>query len=134
VGNTEEFITTLVTLAVPDGVYQQAEAVARTENRAVEEVLTDTLVRALPEMPLTPNFAEMVIEGQHYEKLHSQLVKKYLGQTVAMLNGTVIDHDHDIDNLIERVRAIYPTETILFRNGELEVNRVLPIRWPRLLR
>jgi hypothetical protein len=97
---------------------QQAADISLTENRAVEDVLTDTLVRALPVMPLPPNFTEMQIESQHYEQQHPQLVQRYLGQEIAMLHGKVIDHDQDLEILLERVRSIYPTETILFRKVE----------------
>lgn len=127
-------MTTLVTLEVPDSVYQQAADIARTENRPVEEVLTDTLVRALPEMPLPSNFAEMQVEGQHYERLHPQLVQQYLGQEVAILDGKVIDHDHDLEALLERVRAIYPTKTILFRKVESHLPRIFRVPSPRLIR
>jgi hypothetical protein len=45
-----------------------------------------------------------------FEENHDELVEKYDGRFVAVYNQRVVDSDHDLEDLIERVEAGFPLE------------------------
>jgi hypothetical protein len=102
-----------VTLTVPDEVYEQAEQTAKIMNRAVSEVLVDTLVEVMPEFYIDPRQPIMQREKDAFIGMHPQLGQKYLGEYVAIHQGKLIDHDKDHIELIERMRAKLPDEIVL---------------------
>ena len=42
--------------------------------------------------------------SKHYEKLKP----KYRDEWIAVLNGAIVDHDHKLSKLVERLRKKYP--------------------------
>ena len=68
-----------------------------------------------------------VFEGEinAFIKMHSTLVDDYLGQNVAIYQGELVDHDHDVVALLKRVRAQYGSERVLIREVEPESDRIL---------
>jgi hypothetical protein len=69
-----------------------------------------------------------------YKAMHSELVKDYLGQYVAICNGQLVDHDRDPMALLERVRNRYLEQVVLRRNVEPTPERELRIRHPKFER
>ncbi|MFP3984962.1 MAG: DUF5678 domain-containing protein [Candidatus Bathyarchaeia archaeon] len=43
--------------------------------------------------------------SEHYEELK----KRFRDEWIAVLNGAVIDHDHELNKLVRRLRRRYPT-------------------------
>ncbi len=72
-------------------------------------------------------------EQQAYEAQHSQLLKKYAGQYIAMRHGKVVDHDEDSVELWQRVRKNYGKEPILITPVLDQPRQVITVRSPRLL-
>lgn len=127
-------MTTEVTLAVPDEVYEQAEQTAKMTNRAVSEVLVDTLVEAMPAFYVDPRRPIMQREKDAFIAMHPQLVKKYLEEYVAIYQGKLIDRDVKRIELLKRVRTKLPGEIVLITQVLPQADPILYFRSPRLER
>jgi len=44
--------------------------------------------------------------SKHYEELK----RKYMDEWIAVLNETVVDHDHNLNKLVKRLRKNYPMD------------------------
>ena len=71
-------------------------------------------------------------EIQAFHAQHKELLKNYAGQTVAIHQGQVIDHDHDAHSLYLRIREQYGNIPILIRQVTEQVENELTFRSPRL--
>lgn len=69
-----------------------------------------------------------------FEKLHTTLVERYLGEYVAIHQGQVIDHDNNQIALVDRVECTYPNTVVLIRQVQQQLPPPLIIRSPRLVR
>lgn len=69
-----------------------------------------------------------------FEKLHTTLVERYLGEYVAIHQGQVIDHDNNQIALVDRVECTYPNKVVLIRQVQQQLPPPLIIRSPRLVR
>jgi hypothetical protein len=67
-----------------------------------------------------------------YRLLHTSLVGQYLGQHVAIHSGALVDHDADFVALHKRIRERFGRKPVLLRRVEVEPERVLVFRSPRL--
>jgi hypothetical protein len=76
--------------------------------------------------------AKIEAEKQQFLRQHAQLKENYLGQFIALHQGQVIDHDQTFETLHRRVRQKYGREAILIRRVEVEPDRPLMWRSPRL--
>jgi hypothetical protein len=76
--------------------------------------------------------AKIEAEKQQFLRQHPQLKQTYLGQFIAMHRSQVIDHDQDFETLHRRIRQKYGREAILIRQVELEPDRPLIVRSPRI--
>ncbi len=81
--------------------------------------------------PANPKRAIMKRNAKAYRAMHSELVKHYLGQFVAICNAQLVDHDADPVALLQRVRTKYPDQVILRRKVERVPDRDLRLRHPR---
>jgi hypothetical protein len=123
-----------ITLPIPEDIYRQVENVAATTNRDVVEVLLETISRTFGPFPVNPNRAAMKKEIEAYKAMHPELVKKYLGQYVAIYQGRLVDHDADPIALHRRITAEFPNKTVLSRLVREEAEPVLYMRSPHLER
>lgn len=126
-------MTKQITLTLPDEVYEQIQQTADADQRSIADVLTDTIVQATPVFSVDPRRPAMLREQEAYRSLHSDLLKKYEGDFVAVYQGVVIDHDADGLALSMRVRQQQPGAVILIRQVLPQVERVLHFRSPRLV-
>ena len=60
--------------------------------------------------------------------MHNELVRRCLGQYVALCDGRLVDHDPDPVALLQRVRQQYPGQVILRQKVEGTPVRTLHIR------
>lgn len=67
-----------------------------------------------------------------YTVMHNELVRRYLGQYVALCDGRLVDHDPDPVALLQRVRQQYPGQVILRQKVERTTERMLRIRHPSI--
>ncbi|MDM8520525.1 hypothetical protein QUF64_10790 [Anaerolineales bacterium HSG6] len=66
-----------------------------------------------------------------YNAMHTKLVADFLGQYVAIHQGTLIDHDQDELTLYFRINEKYPDIPILLRQVTNETEETITIRSPR---
>jgi hypothetical protein len=123
-----------ITLSLPEDVYRQVQQVAMTKQSNVTDVLLDTISDTFAPYPANPNRAAMKKEIAAYKTIHAELVKKYLGQYVALYQGKLVAHDADPVALHRRITAKYPGEVVLCRKVQEEAEPVLYMRSPRLER
>jgi hypothetical protein len=71
-------------------------------------------------------------EQEAYRAMHAELKSKYLGESVAIYNGALVDHAADTLALLHRVRQRFGTAPVLFCEVEDEPEREYMIRSPRL--
>lgn len=73
-------------------------------------------------------------EIEAFRKMHSDLLKGYEGQYVAIYQGQLVDHDQDRLALYLRIDNQYPDVPVLMRPVRSQVDRIITIRSPRLER
>ena len=127
-------MSTQVTLTIPDNVYRQAEALAKSTNRPVTEVLKDTLLAAFPPLYTHQDRPAMQREVSAFEAMHPRLWEQYPYQYVAIYQEAVIDHDADELALVERIDEHYPDKIVLIRQVLPQLPKPLVFRSPRLVR
>lgn len=125
-------MSTQILLTVSDDVYSQAKTLAVKTQRDVADVLLETINQSFSPFPVDPNRETMNLNVQAYHALHSELVRKYEGQYVAIHKGQLVDHDPDPIVLLQRVRAQFPNETVLRRKVEAHPEREIRMRHPRI--
>jgi len=76
---------------------------------------------------------EMLQEVAAFEAQHSILVKKYLGEYVAIHKGQLVDHDADHIQLVRRIDVRYPDEIVLIRQVQEQLPSPLRGPTPRLV-
>jgi predicted transcriptional regulator len=123
-----------VTLSVPEDLYQRVERVASTMQRNVIDVMVETIAAAFTPYPEDPQRAAMEAEISAYEAMHTELLKAYLGQYVAIYQGKLVDFDGDPVALHQRIALTYPGKTVLSRKVQKDAAPVIHIRSPRLER
>lgn len=125
-------MSTQILLDVPDDLYRQVRTVAARTQQAVADVLLDSITRSFAPFPIDPRRAEMSRNVAAFVAMHPALVKEYLGKTVAIFEGHLVDYDADPIALLQRVRQEYPNRVVLRRKVELLAERELRIRHPRI--
>jgi hypothetical protein len=123
-----------VTLTIPDYVYRQAERIAKNEVRSPTEVLSDALVQVFPAIYVHPRQDEMLIEQAAFQAMLKELLIRYNGEYVAVNSGQVVDHDSDMEVLIERINEQYPEEIVLIKKVTPEPDQMIQMRSPRFIR
>ena len=133
-------MTTQILLMLPDELYGEAADVAESQNLHVDDLLITLIRTGLPKLRDKVDVVtyepdrDVDKEIIAYHKLHPTLKQNYLGQHVAIYKGELIDHDADGVALSQRVYEKYPDKFILIRQVEVESDRILHFRSPRLVR
>lgn len=123
-----------ITVSIPEDLYERVERVAVTTHRNVGEVIVETITAALTPFPEHPQRSAMDVEIAAYEAMHGELVKKFLGQYVAIYQGKLVDHDVDPVALHQRIEILHPARTVLSRKVQKDAVPVVHMRSPRLER
>ncbi len=71
-------------------------------------------------------------EQEAYRAMHAELKQNYLGQSVAIYNGELVDHDVDALALLRRIRQRFGSAPVLFCEVEDKPDKEYVIRSPRL--
>ena len=133
-------MTTQILLMLPDEMYGEVSDVAEAQNLHVDDLLVSLIRAGLPHLKGKATSVtyeperDVEKEINAYHKLHPMLKQNYLGQHVAIFEGELIDHDVDGVALSQRVYKQYPDKFILIREVEVESDRILHFRSPRLIR
>ncbi len=82
--------------------------------------------------PVDIQRSTMTRNVEAYKVMHNELVKRYLGQYVAICNEKLVDHDPDPVALLQRVRDEHPHQVVLRRKVELMPEHELQVRHPQI--
>lgn len=129
---TYQLMTTRIVVDLPDNIYRRIETLARQSQRDVNDVVAEVVARSVRPFPVNSNRETMAREAAAFRRLHPSLVKEFAGRYVAILDGNLVDHDHDPVALLRRVRGNYPGRTVLRRKVEQVPEVILHFRSPRL--
>ena len=122
-------------------VGQDALKEAGLEGR-VQLIIQAGEIRIVPEaesridvdpFPADEQLLQIDREQQAYEAQHSQILKKYAGQYIAMRHGKVIDYDTDRVAISQRVRTRFGNEPVLITPVLSEARQTIVVRSPRLV-
>jgi len=118
------------TITIEPKLYQRVETAASERKTSVDEVLADAARDYLWEL----DRQKISQESQAYRHMHADLKERFLGQYVAVHDGTVVDHDPDIQTLYKRIRQRYGRTPVMITLVEEEPVRTLIRRGFRLER
>lgn len=126
-------------IPISDNLYQRAKRLADMRRQEVEDVILDLLDDALPAddviEELDPETEKaMQREMAAYTALHPQLKKKYLGKSVAIYQGKLVDVDDDYGTLYERIRNKYPDQFVWLTTVREEPIGTIYMRSPRFIK
>jgi hypothetical protein len=118
----------MLSLQKPELV-ERLEQVATAQGATVEELLYQAVSEYLDKLA----HQKIQVESDAFEKLHPELVTKYLGEYVAIHDGVVVDHDIDVRTLHLRIRKQFGRIPVLLRQVTQDVKqRDLVFRSPKL--
>jgi Family of unknown function (DUF5678) len=126
---TSSVTTTLYLRGVPKAVVREAKAAAAREGRSLTRWVSDRLARATGVVANLEQEADSLrTDLAWYEAHKSRLARKYEGEYVAIVDGTVVDHDLDFETLAQRVFQKFGVRSICMpRVGREEIR----VRSPR---
>jgi hypothetical protein len=125
-------MTKQVTLDLPDAVYEHMKQVATADNRSFAQILADAIVQAKPTLYVHPERSAMQNEKVAFPAMHARLAEEYEDQYVAIFQGQLIDHDHDVLALAGRISRDHPKGVVLITKVADQPDRVIHFRSPRL--
>ena len=88
---------------------EQLEQEARRRTQSVDDLVNDWLEEQL----WRAHHKKIQEEATHFQAQHNELLAQYGSGYIAMRDGHVIDHDTELYQLHERIRATYGDEPIL---------------------
>ncbi len=122
-----------VTLDIPKDLYRQAQRIAQKRQQAIQDVLLESIMLedegAGWGQPSDEEAAWR--EERAFQELHPQLLQRYPGEFVAILDGEVVDHDTDQVMLYKRVRKHCPGRFVLIAEVKREPVEEYTFRSPR---
>lgn len=83
------------------------------------------------QFPVHQKREQMRLEEHAYEQMHTSLLQTHLGQHVAIVQGELVDHDHDPVALLHRIQSKYANQVVLQRKVTEASEPVILIRSPR---
>lgn len=104
----------------------------RLPENAIELTNVASTSRPFSPFPIDANRVTMEQNVEAYKAMHGELVKRYLGQYVAICGGRLVDHDPDPVVLLQRVRDQHSGQVILRQKVEPMPARELRIRHPTI--
>lgn len=126
-----------VTVSIPKALLNRARKLARARRWPVDALIAELLDGALPpgdelSSAEAAEEADVRREIEAYVALHPTLKADYFGQHVAILDGQLIDHDHEPATLYQRVTARFPKRFVWLTAVEEEPLTTLEFRSPRI--
>jgi hypothetical protein len=128
-----------VKIPISDNLYRRAKRLADMRHQEVTDVILDVLEDALPAgdmiEELDPETEQaMQREMAAYIALHPELKEKYLGKSVAIYKGELIDMDDNFGELYKRIRSKYPDVFVWLTIVKKEAIGTIHMRSPRFVR
>jgi len=127
--------TTLYLRGVPTRLVREAKAVAARRGSTLAALVSETLDRSLREQeaPAEPAGDELRESMRWYERNRRDLLSRYRGEYVAVLNRAVVDHDDDFAALAARVFRRLGSRPVFMPRVQEEEARAR-VRSPRRVR
>jgi hypothetical protein len=122
-----------VTISIPEPLYRRARALARLNQRPVEEVIAEALEEAFAAFDVNPEREQMEEEQAAYARMRESLLETHEGQYVAIHGGELVDADVDQTALLRRIDARFPNNVVHLRRVTREPDRELRVYSPRLV-
>jgi len=124
--------TTLYLRGIPKDLVRALKAQAALQGTTLTSMVNDILRRAASEQPREAP-APLERDMAWYEAHKSELLRRYRGEHLAILEGRVLDHDQDFSALAGRVFAKVGVRSI-FMPWCIEGEPIVHIHSPRLVR
>src|SRR4051812_2212210 len=96
-------------IAIRDELIASLERYAQEQGTDVEALVNEWVERQLA-LAREQKIRE---ESARFRSQHKSLRAAYMGQYVAMQNGTVLDHDADVHQLYIRIKEQFGNEPVL---------------------
>lgn len=103
-------MNTTIQLTMDAELVETLERTTTAQGVALNQVMADLARKYVAEA----RRKAIAREFEAYKDMHATLVKKYLGEHVAVYEGKLIDHDSDATQLVKRVHEQYGRAPILF--------------------
>jgi metal-responsive CopG/Arc/MetJ family transcriptional regulator len=122
-------MTTLVKVPLDAELAESLQEMAQTQGQSVGDVLANVVRQYLREA----RRQKIRQEHAHFEKMHTELQKRYRREHVAIHDGQVVDHDENAMSLAKRIRGRYGRVPILIAPVDKSPAPEFAIRCPRLV-
>jgi len=89
---------------VPTEIVREAKAAAARRGETLTKIVTEALARSLGVTDEAPGRADdLQRDIEWYRKNRPALLRRYRGEYVAIIDGTIVDHGRDFGTLATRV-------------------------------
>lgn len=119
---------------IREEVAREAKAQAAREGLTLSAFVERALERQSrqPGHP-TPRLSEIADDMAWFEANKVELLERYAGRVLAIVDGEVVDEDEDVDALARRVAARYDSRSVYMPRCEAET-RVVEVPSPTVVR
>jgi hypothetical protein len=126
-------------IPISDNLYRRAKRLADIRHQEVSDVIIDVLEDALPAVDVIEELEPeteraMQREMAAYIALHPELKENFLGKSVAIYQGQLVDVDDDYGELYKRIRSKYPDVFVWLTTVREEPIRTIHMRSPRFVK
>ncbi|MBS1250573.1 MAG: hypothetical protein MAG431_02167 [Chloroflexi bacterium] len=111
------------------------------EDELLEEIKQVAIVQKVPPARILDEAVSVYLrqlelkkieeEAEAFRSMHSELLRKYKGEYVAIHNAKVVDHDKEFQALHSRIRKRFGRQAVLLRPVKAEREREWSFRSPR---
>ncbi len=124
-----------VTIHIAEDLYRRAERLARSRQREVADLLAESihLPQVMEGEATLDDDNAIERETAAYRALHSELLKRYEGQYIALHHGELVAHGPDFGTVYSQVNLAYPQEFVLIRRVQSDPEPVYHFRSPRFV-
>ncbi|MBX3226111.1 MAG: hypothetical protein KIT84_28945 [Labilithrix sp.] len=126
--------TTLYLRGMSRALVREAKAEAARQGKTLAAIVSESLAQTLARGPRrNADRSASKKDWAWYERNHADLLERYRGEYVAVVDQAVVDHDADFTRLATRVFARLEGRAVLMPRVSLTPKRVIRLRSPRAL-
>jgi len=117
-------------IALQPDLVEQVRRITRSKGATVEDFVNQAVRERLEQL----EDQKLEAEVRAFERVHPQLIKQYLGQSVAVHESQIVDADADFETLFLRLQKRLGDVLVLIRPVSTEPTLELRAPSPRLER
>jgi hypothetical protein len=117
-------------IALQPDLVEQVRRITRSKGATVEDFVNQAVRERLEQL----EDQKLEAEVRAFERVHPQLIKQYLGQSVAVHESQIVDADADFETLFLRLQKHLGDVPVLIRPVSTEPTLELRAPSPRLER